>query len=105
MEWSNCVYVADRKKDLVKLQAGEYVSLGKVEAELKTCSLVENICVYGDSNKDHVVALLVPSPTQLATLAQSIGKSENLSFEQLCADRDVEDAVLAQLAAHGKKCE
>ena len=38
----------DRKKDLVKLQLGEYVSLGKVEALLKTCSLVENICVYGD---------------------------------------------------------
>ena len=37
-----------RKKDLVKLQSGEYVSLGKVEALLKTCSLVENICVYGD---------------------------------------------------------
>ena len=32
----------------MKLQSGEYVSLGKVEALLKTCSLVENICVYGD---------------------------------------------------------
>ena len=39
----------DRKKDLVKLQLGEYVSLGKVEAQLKTHPLVENICVYGDS--------------------------------------------------------
>lgn len=37
---------ADRKKDLVKLQAGEYVSLGKVEAALKNCPLVDNICVY-----------------------------------------------------------
>lgn len=43
--------LSDRKKDLVKLQAGEYVSLGKVEAELKTCAVVENICVYGDSSK------------------------------------------------------
>ena len=32
----------------MKLQSGEYVSLGKVESLLKTCSLVENICVYGD---------------------------------------------------------
>lgn len=36
----------DRKKDLVKLQAGEYVSLGKVEAALKNLPLVDNICAY-----------------------------------------------------------
>lgn len=36
----------DRKKDLVKLQAGEYVSLGKVEAALKNCPLIDNICAY-----------------------------------------------------------
>lgn len=40
--------VSDRKKDLVKLQAGEYVSLGKVEAVLKNCPLVDNICVYAN---------------------------------------------------------
>ena len=40
--------IIDRKKDLVKLQLGEYVSLGKVEAQLKTHPLVDNICVYGD---------------------------------------------------------
>ena len=33
----------DRKKDLVKLQLGEYVSLGKVEAQLKTNPVVDNI--------------------------------------------------------------
>ena len=38
----------DRKKDLVKLQAGEYVSLGKVESALKNCSLIDNICAYAN---------------------------------------------------------
>ena len=51
----------DRKKDLVKLQLGEYVSLGKVEARLKTHPLVENVCVYGDPYKKFTVALIVPS--------------------------------------------
>lgn len=38
----------DRKKDLVKLQAGEYVSLGKVEAALKNLPLIDNICAYAN---------------------------------------------------------
>uniref|UniRef100_A0A8C1K768 long-chain-fatty-acid--CoA ligase n=1 Tax=Cyprinus carpio TaxID=7962 RepID=A0A8C1K768_CYPCA len=41
-----CLQIVDRKKDLVKLQAGEYVSLGKIEAALKNSPLIDNICVY-----------------------------------------------------------
>ena len=54
--------IIDRKKDLVKLQLGEYVSLGKVEALLKTHPLVENICVYGDPFRQ------VKRPQMLGTL-------------------------------------
>jgi len=57
--------IVDRKKDLVKLQFGEYVSLGKVESELKTYPLVENVCIYGDSTKSVVVALVVPDRNKL----------------------------------------
>lgn len=42
------LFCTDRKKDLVKLQAGEYVSLGKVEAALKNLSLIDNICAYAN---------------------------------------------------------
>ena len=41
-------FQTDRKKDLVKLQAGEYVSLGKVESVLKNCPLIDNICAYAN---------------------------------------------------------
>ena len=51
VEIDGSLRIIDRKKDLVKLQFGEYVSLGKVESVLKTCSLVENICVYGDAKR------------------------------------------------------
>ncbi len=94
--------IIDRKKDLVKLQFGEYVSLGKVEACLKTCPIVDNICIYGDSARSYCVALLTPDPKALTKLAQRLGKEEGTEFELLCRDRDITGAVLRQLVNHGK---
>ena len=54
MDVRGVLSIVDRKKDLVKLQLGEYVSLGKVEAVLKGCSVVNNICVYGESSRQTV---------------------------------------------------
>lgn len=93
----------DRKKDLVKLQAGEYVSLGKVEAELKTCAIVENICVYGDSSKQFTVALVVPNQKHLKELAIKQGVNET-DFEKLCTSPVMEKAVIKELAEHARKC-
>ncbi|OXU20883.1 hypothetical protein TSAR_015234 [Trichomalopsis sarcophagae] len=97
------IKIIDRKKDLVKLQFGEYVSLGKVESELKTCQLVENICVYGDSSKNFTVALVVPNHHHLEELASSIGVTAT-SFEDLCNNSQIEKAVLQTLVEHSKKC-
>lgn len=79
VQGDGCFKIIDRKKDLVKLQVGEYVSLGKVESELKTCALVDNICVYGDPSKQYCVALIVPALKQVsdalkATIMQIIAK-------------------------------
>lgn len=87
----------------MKLQAGEYVSLGKVEAELKTCPIVENICVYGDSSKTYTVALLVPNQRHLEELALRIGVTET-DFDKLCQNSEVEKAVVKELAEHARKC-
>ncbi|KAL1124303.1 hypothetical protein AAG570_002071 [Ranatra chinensis] len=98
------IKIIDRKKDLVKLQAGEYVSLGKVETELKTCPVVENICVYGDASKDYTVALVVPNQAHLKNLAMRLDLPEDLTFEQQCSNPRIEQAVIAALAEHGRKC-
>ncbi|XP_047361763.1 long-chain-fatty-acid--CoA ligase 4 isoform X1 [Vespa velutina] len=96
--------IIDRKKDLIKLQLGEYVSLGKVEAELKTCPVVENICVYGDGSKVYTVALVVPNHHILEEIASNIGITGK-TFEELCDDPLVERAVLQELIEHSKKCQ
>lgn len=97
-----CIKIIDRKKDLVKLQLGEYVSLGKVEAELKTCPLVENICVYGDSHKSYTVALVVPNPHHIEEIALNLG-IKNASIEELCENPQIEKVVLQELIEQSKK--
>ena len=57
--------IVDRKKDLVKLQMGEYVSLGKVENALKLHPVVENVCVFASPLKTTTVALIVPDEVTL----------------------------------------
>jgi len=97
-----CLKIIDRKKDLVKLQFGEYVSLGKVEAVLKSCPIVENVCIYGEATKSYCVALLVPDRKHLSTLAEKFDKA-SLDFESQCTDKDLTGAVLRELVQHGKK--
>merc|ERR1719347_1057006 len=92
----------DRKKDLVKLQLGEYVSLGKVEAQMKTTPLVDNICVYADSNKTHTVAMVVPDKNNLEKLVRDPSNAE-MPYEDLCRDPDAVDKVLKKLMEHGKR--
>merc|ERR1712106_399849 len=102
VEGDGTLRIIDRKKDLVKLQFGEYVSLGKVESVLKTCPLVENICIYGDSSRSYVVAIVCPDRLNFDRLAKKIGKP-TLDFAVQCTDKDLIGAFLRELAQHGKQ--
>ncbi|XP_057366617.1 long-chain-fatty-acid--CoA ligase 4-like isoform X3 [Daphnia carinata] len=95
--------IVDRKKDLVKLQLGEYVSLGKVESELKTCPLIDNVCVYADPTKMFVVALVMPNLDHLKAIAVKSGIAwENI--EEICLNNIVEKSFLAEIQKYGLNC-
>ncbi|MCI4390786.1 hypothetical protein PGIGA_G00126840 [Pangasianodon gigas] len=87
-----CLKIIDRKKDLVKLQAGEYVSLGKVEAALKNCPLIDNICAYANSDESYVIGFVVPNQKQLLALAKQ--KQVRGTWEEICNHPDMEKEVL-----------
>ena len=111
--------IIDRKKDLLKLQMGEYISLGKVsslvnsslinvinnqvESEFKSCQYVDNICVYGDSFETFIVALVIPNPIAIRTLAKKLGKPENMELKQLYQDPAISQHVLNDMIIHGKR--
>ena len=73
-----------------------------MESVLKTCPLVENICIYGDSSKSYVVALIVPDRNKLAELALKLGKTET-EFDLVRKDKDVTGAVLRELVMYGRQ--
>ena len=91
------VKIIDRKKDLVKLQAGEYVSLGKVESQLKTHPLVDNICVYASPSHTHTVAILVPAKDQIEKFAGKMDPNyRGKTMEELCGDKDIVEVRLSE---------
>ncbi|XP_022690631.1 long-chain-fatty-acid--CoA ligase 4-like [Varroa jacobsoni] len=94
--------IIDRKKDLIKLQFGEYVSLGKVEMELKVLPFVDNVCVVGSSFHTYLIALVCPNAQALAKIASHLGKT-SLTHEQICWDPAVLEYVTKVIADHGKK--
>ena len=53
--------IIDRKKDLVKLSGGEYVSLNKVESILKLIPFIDNCCVYADPLKSYCICIVCPN--------------------------------------------
>ncbi|KAI5660638.1 hypothetical protein M9H77_19961 [Catharanthus roseus] len=78
-----CLEIIDRKKDIVKLQHGEYISLGKVEAALQLSNYVDNIMVHADPYHNYCVALVVPSRQALENWAQGAG-IQHSNFSELC---------------------
>ncbi|KAK5617838.1 Long-chain-fatty-acid--CoA ligase 4 [Crenichthys baileyi] len=83
------------QKDLVKLQAGEYVSLGKVESALKNCSLIDNICAYANSDQNHVISFVVPNQKRLTELAKQRGVEGK--WEEICNHPEMEKEVLKEI--------
>lgn len=89
----------------MKLQSGEYISLGRVETVLKTSPLVENMFVYAEPLRSHVVAVVTPVPAALQALAAELsgGPDGDQSLEALCASPEMERAVQARLALQAKQ--
>ncbi|XP_058190113.1 long chain acyl-CoA synthetase 9, chloroplastic [Rhododendron vialii] len=97
-----CLEIIDRKKDIVKLQHGEYVSLGKVEAALIVSPYVENIMLHADPFHSYCVALVVASQSALEGWASKQGIAF-VDFADLCQKKETVTEVLASLVKAGKQ--
>merc|ERR1712137_184256 len=85
--------IIDRKKDLVKLQMGEYVALSKVESALKTSPYFALPMVHASSSMSYCIALICPNVPEL----KKLGVEGDLSA--LCKNETVIAAVLKDVQA------
>ncbi|KAJ4840379.1 Long chain acyl-CoA synthetase 9, chloroplastic [Turnera subulata] len=97
-----CLEIIDRKKDIVKLQHGEYVSLGKVEAVLSVSPYVDNIMVHADPFHSFCVALVVAAQPALEEWASKQGIAFT-DFADLCGKKETITEVHSSLVQAGKK--
>ncbi|OZC53351.1 oxidoreductase [Rhodococcus sp. RS1C4] len=52
----------DRRKNVLKLAQGEFVALARLESVFGTSDLVDQIFVYGNSQRSYLLAVVVPAP-------------------------------------------
>uniref|UniRef100_A0A2P2JA64 AMP-dependent synthetase/ligase domain-containing protein n=1 Tax=Rhizophora mucronata TaxID=61149 RepID=A0A2P2JA64_RHIMU len=97
-----CLEIIDRKKDIVKLQHGEYVSLGKVEAALIVSPYVDNIMLHADPFRSYCVALVVAAQQALEAWASKQGIAF-ADFAELCAKKETIKEVQASLLKAAKQ--
>ena len=92
--------IIDRKKDLVKLAGGEYVSLNKMESIIKLVPLVDNICMVANSYKSYCVALVCPNLKQLKAFVQQEQPDHGLDMaDNNDANGSDSEKILAEMCA------
>jgi len=94
--------IIDRKKNIFKLAQGEYVASEKVENAYITSKYVAEAFLYGDSLKSYTVVLAVPHQEAVLHLAKELGL-DNLSFEELCQNKEIKTKILADMNKKGKE--
>jgi len=57
--------IVDRVKEIFKLAQGEYIAPSKLEGAYSLSPYVEQICIYGDSLRTFIVAIIFPSRIKL----------------------------------------
>ena len=92
--------IIDRKKNIFKLSQGEYVAPEKIEAVLAGSKFVLQSFVYGDSFRNHLVAVIVPNPDTVKEWAQKHGISQ--SVDELCRSAELKNQILAELTAKAR---
>jgi long-chain acyl-CoA synthetase len=99
----NCLRVIDRVKNIFKLQQGEYVAPEKLENILVKDKYVDQIFVYGESLKNYLIAVVVPSAKEVIDFLNSKGINANRdNYKNYFEDKDLKKEILNSMEKLGR---
>ncbi|XP_070608811.1 long-chain-fatty-acid--CoA ligase 5 isoform X2 [Erythrolamprus reginae] len=98
---NNALKIIDRKKNIFKLSQGEYIAPEKIENIYIRGSSIAQVFVHGDSLQSFLVGIVVPDEETLPAFAENLGVKG--SFEDLCKNSVVKNAILMEMNNLGKE--
>ncbi|CAF1363791.1 unnamed protein product [Adineta steineri] len=93
--------IIDRKKDLIKLRGGEYVSLTKVEMAISKVPIIENSCLCASASSEYTVALICPNTKNMSSFSEKhFGEKD---WQKLVEEDEFIELVLKEVQDGCKK--
>lgn len=99
---TNSVSIIDRKKQLIKLLNGKYISLAKIEQAMAKLEWIDTACVVTRSDKQQLAAVVVPDWSILEKVKVALDDDKMVTpgnFEKGLVGRML-DALDGELARH-----
>lgn len=93
--------IVDRKKHIFKLAQGEYIAPEKIENIYLASQFVGQIFVHGESLQSCLVGIIVPDKEMTMTWCKE--KNITGSWEDICQNKVVKQAVLEDITTLGRK--
>lgn len=106
---TGCLKIIDRKKNVLKLAQGEYISPERIEnAYLANTNLLSAAFVHGDSSQASLVAVFAVDPENFApfagkVLGRSIAATDRDAVTAACAEPQVKAELQKVLIKIGRK--
>eukprot|EP00826_Nyctotherus_ovalis_P009887 TRINITY_DN1261_c0_g1_i9.p1 TRINITY_DN1261_c0_g1~~TRINITY_DN1261_c0_g1_i9.p1 ORF type:complete len:583 (-),score=180.63 TRINITY_DN1261_c0_g1_i9:122-1870(-) len=92
---NGCVKIIDRKKNIFKLQQGEFVAPEKIENILSYSPWVHQVLIHGNSYQNYVIGLVIPQEQTVMKWAEE--NNFKGSYEEICASKELNQAMLKDL--------